>query len=75
MDLEIFVLFLLEAECANALTHKSVFQEATTHTHNTSKTNTAFLNVTWLHQLGYSESTHLDHLQSQRDVKGSISRF
>lgn len=33
MDLEIFVLFLLEAECANALTHKSVFQEATTHTH------------------------------------------
>lgn len=37
MDLEIFVLFLLEAECANALTHKSVFQEATTHTHTQAK--------------------------------------
>lgn len=33
MDLDIFVLLLLEAECANALTHKSdCFQEVNTHT-------------------------------------------
>lgn len=75
MDLEIFVLFLLEAECANALSHKSdCCQEITTHTH-TSETNTAFLDVTWLPQLGYSEGIHLDHLQRQRYVKGNISRF
>lgn len=38
MDLEIFVLFLLEAECANALIHKSDdFQKAATHTHKQNK--------------------------------------
>lgn len=37
MDLEIFVLFLLEAECANALTHKSDFFKKLLHTHTQAK--------------------------------------
>lgn len=76
MDLEIFVLFLLEAECANALTHKSDgFHKAATHTHTHTQIKQTLPDVTWLPQLGYSEGTHLHHLQSQRYVQGNISRF
>lgn len=64
-NLEILALL---PERANVLFHKSdCFSKSYTQTYtNISKTNTAFLNVTWLCWLGYTESSHLDHPQSQR---------